>query len=108
MNEYNVLWAAPAREDLYEIFDYIAIENSNTALKILDRIEEKVNQLNMFPRRGRIVPELEKHNCFIYREIIETPWRIVYKIEDNNVFIISVMDGRRNINDLIIKRVLRH
>ncbi len=107
MKEYKVLWTAPARKDLFEIIEYIASEDINIALNILDKIEEKVKQLFYFPKRGRVVPELEIYNYYMYREIIETPWRIIYKIERDYIYILCVFDGRRNLEDMIIKRIIR-
>jgi len=59
----------------------------------------------MFPARHRIVPELEKYGYFIYREIIVGYWRIIYKIENNYVYIMLVIDGRRNLEDLLLKKI---
>ena len=57
----------------------------------------------MFPDRYRVVPELEKYGYLIYREIIVEYWRIIYKIENNYVYIMLVIDGRRNLEDLLLK-----
>ena len=45
------------------------------------------------PLQGRIVPELEEHGLKIYREIIENPWRIIYKTEGQTVYILAVTNG---------------
>ena len=68
--KYYVKWAAPAREDINEIIDYISKRNINYAVKILDKIEDHVKQLDLFPERYRIVPELERYGYLLYREII--------------------------------------
>jgi plasmid stabilization system protein ParE len=59
MGKYSIKWAAPAREDLTEIVEYIAQANNNYAVKVLDNIELAVKKLDMFPKKGRVVPELE-------------------------------------------------
>jgi hypothetical protein len=59
----------------------------------------------MFPERYRIVPELEKYGYLVYREIIVEYWRIIYKIENNYVYIMLVIDGRRNLEDLLLKKI---
>ena len=104
--KYNIKWTAPARDDLNEIIDYISLTNLNYAVKILDAIEENVRKLDMFPERYRIVPELEKYGYLIYREIIIEYWRIIYKIENNFIFIMLVIDGRRNLEDILLKKIL--
>jgi plasmid stabilization system protein ParE len=104
--KYTVKWTAPAREDINEIIDYISKTNINYAVKLLDSMEKKVKKLDMFPERHRIVPELEKYGYFAYREIIIEYWKIIYKIENNYVYIMLVIDGRRNLEDLLLKKMV--
>ena len=104
--KYFVKWTAPAREDVNEIIDYISKNNMNYAVKILDNIEENVKKLDTFPESYRIVPELEKYGYLMYREIIVEYWRIIYKIENNYVYIMLVIDGRRNLEDLLLKTLI--
>jgi plasmid stabilization system protein ParE len=104
--KYFVKWTAPAREDINEIIDYISLTNPAYAVKILDRVEDHVKQLDMLPERYRIVPELEKYGYLLYREIIVDYWKIIYKIENNFVYIMLVIDGRRNLEDLILKKIV--
>ncbi|GHT65301.1 hypothetical protein FACS1894110_06820 [Spirochaetia bacterium] len=103
---YEIKWAAPAREDLYEIIDYIALTNESYAIKILDKIEGAVKKLDVLPTRGRVVPELGKYGYLLYREIIVDYWKIMYKIENKTVWIMVVIDGRRNVEDIILKRMM--
>jgi len=103
--KYFVKWTTPARDDVNEIIDYISETNIKYAVKILDSIEEKVKKLDMNPERHRIVPELEKYGYLIYREIIVEYWRVMYKIENNYVYIMLVIDGRRNLEDLLLKKM---
>jgi addiction module RelE/StbE family toxin len=104
--KYFVKWTAPAREDINEIVDYISETNENYAVKILDKIEESVKKLDMFPERYRIVPDLEKYGYLIYREIVVEYWRVIYKIENEFVYIMLVIDGRRNLEDLLLKKMV--
>jgi addiction module RelE/StbE family toxin len=104
--KYLIKWTAPAREDINEIINYISETNIHYAVKVLDNIEKNVRKLDMFPQRHRIVPELEKYGYVLYREIIVEYWRIIYKIENNLVYIMLVIDGRRNIEDLLLKMMV--
>jgi len=104
--KYYIKWAAPAREDVNEIIEYISKTNINYATKILDSIEKKVKKLDMFPERNRIVPEFEKNGYLVYREIIVEYWRIIYKIENDYVYIMLVIDGRRNLEELLLKKII--
>jgi len=104
--KYFIKWTAPAREDVNEIIDYISKTNINYAVKILDNIEENVKNLDMYPERYRVVPELEKYGYLLYREIIVEYWRIIYKVENDFVYIMLVIDGRRNLEDLLLKKMI--
>ena len=59
------------------------------------------------PEKGRIVPELEFFHIRTYREIIESPWRIIYRIEEQKAHILAVIDGRRNVEDILLQRFLK-
>jgi addiction module RelE/StbE family toxin len=104
--KYFIKWAAPARDDLDEIIEYIAQTNMTYAVKVLDKIELAVKNLDTSPKRGRIVPELERYGYVLYREIIVDYWRIMYKIENDIVYIMVVIDGRRNVEDIILKKII--
>ena len=58
-----------------------------------------------FPERGRIVPELRDQGILQYRELIIPPWRILYRISEKRVYVLSVFDSRRNIEDILLKRL---
>lgn len=92
--------------DLSEIIEYIAFEDKTLAMKILEKIEEQVIRLELLPKSGRFVPELKTFNFLTYREIIFSPWHIIYKVEKEQVLIISVLDSRRNLEDLLLKKLL--
>ncbi|NLD92949.1 MAG: type II toxin-antitoxin system RelE/ParE family toxin [Fibrobacter sp.] len=104
---YSLIITKSAKRDLHDIVSFIALSNKTTAKSILDKLRLKINNLSLFPEQGRITPELEKINIFIYRELIEAPWRIIYKIESNTLLIVAILDGRRNIDDLLLKRLLQ-
>ena len=62
--------------------------------------------LYLLPNRGRLVPELKDQGILQYRELIHPPWRIIYRISENKVYVLSVLDARRNIEDILLKRLL--
>ena len=105
---YTIKWTETARNDLESIIDYIAIDSPQNALSVLDRLETKVKILEKFPKQGRIIPELEPYNYFMYREIIETPWRIIYKNDSDIIYIMAIIDGRRNVEDILVKRMINN
>ena len=104
---FEILWAAAAETDLLGIVEYIAHDNPRAALKVLGKIKTGTARLDHSPRRGRIVPELLKHGISRYREIVIKPWRVFYRIEEKEVYVVSVIDGRRNVEDVLLERLLR-
>ena len=107
IKEYTVNLTKEAETDLEEIVSYIAKDSIQNALKIFDRLHNKVNSLNKMPERGRYVPELLDKNIRDYKELIESPWRIIYKIDENKVDVLSIIDGRRNLQEILLEKLLR-
>ena len=103
---YQVAWANAAQHDLKQIVEYIAIDSLDNALRILQKIRHKASNLSSAPERGRIVPELKEQGIHTYRESIVAPWRIIYRISDTTVFVLSVIDSRRNVEDILLDRFL--
>jgi plasmid stabilization system protein ParE len=65
IEKYFIKWTVPARDDLDEIIEYIAQKNITYAVKVLDKIELAIRNLDMSPKRGRIVPELERYGYYM-------------------------------------------
>ncbi len=105
--KYHVGWALAAQSDLEQIIDRISVDGPINALEILKKIRNKAWRLRTLPHRGRIVPELRDQGIHIYREIIVPPWRIIYRTSDSNVFILSVIDSRRNVEDILLDRFFK-
>ncbi|MCX5804435.1 MAG: type II toxin-antitoxin system RelE/ParE family toxin [Proteobacteria bacterium] len=104
--KYKVIWSNTAENDLTEIIEYIAKDNFSNAVKILMKIKEKASSLYYSPERGRIVPEFQEHGILQYRELVMTPWRIIYRISKMNVYALSVLDSRQNIEEILFKRLI--
>ena len=67
---HQVIWTSVAENDLKAIIEYIAVNNPQNALKILQKIKDKASNLYTLPERGRIVPELQEQGISQYRELI--------------------------------------
>ncbi len=105
--KYQVSWAAAAQNDLKQLIDYIAIDSPGNAAQILKKIKQKVSDLYPMPDRGRIVPELKEQGIHTYREMIIAPWRVMYRISNSTVFVLSVIDSRRNVEDILLDRLVK-
>ena len=104
---YDVIWAAFAEQDLTAIIKYIYSDNPLAAKDSLDKIKAKVSNLDSLPQGGRIVPELMQQGILQYRELVIPPWRIIYRISDSNVYVLSVIDSRQNVEDILLNRLVR-
>jgi addiction module RelE/StbE family toxin len=102
--KYQVVWADVAKNDLKQIIDYIAIDSPGNASQILKKLRQKASDLHAMPDRGRMVPELKDQGIHTYREQIIAPWRIIYRISDTTVFVLAVIDSRRNVEDILLGR----
>ena len=102
---YKINWANVSENDLIDIIEYISIESPADALKILQKIKKMASSLHSLPERGHVVPELQDQGILAYREIVIPPWRIIYRISDNDVYVLTVLDARRNVEDILLKRL---
>jgi toxin ParE1/3/4 len=106
--KYIVYLISDAEEDVLEIYHYISISDSiENAKQILHKIKETCLSLSEFPNRGHHPPELERIGVVEYREIHFKPYRIIYEIVESNVYVHCILDGRRELQELLEKRIIR-
>lgn len=106
--KFKVLIDPQAKQDLIEIFIYVTMNDSpESANKLLDAIEKTCSKLEKLPERGHIPIELRPTGIKRYLEIHYKPYRIIYEIENDLVYIHSILDGRRNIQEILSERLLR-
>jgi toxin ParE1/3/4 len=104
---YAVEWTEVALADLDDVVSFIERENPLTAENVLKRLESAARTLEHHPQRGRVVPELAQFEIHLYRELVVRPWRILYRIGEGRVFVLAVLDGRRDLETLLLARLLR-
>ena len=93
--------------DLDDLYDYIAKhDTSQKADYVLDRIEEAFSGLSEFPERGVWLQELAELGIREYRENFFKPYRIIYRIIEQNVYVLLIADGRRDMQTLLQRRLL--
>ncbi len=88
----KLTWSPLAIERVSEIAEYIAQDNPLAAEKWLDKIFLLVERLADFPDSGRVVPEV---NNKMFREIISGNYRIIYKHEESEIFILTVRHSKQ-------------
>ena len=95
----KISWSPLAVEGLENIYEYIAIDNYSEAQKMVDTIFKKVETLSKNPARGRKVPEANREEI---REVFESEYRIIYRIESKKVFILTI----RNFKQLLPRKYI--
>jgi toxin ParE1/3/4 len=104
---FAVLLTHDAARDLDEIYDYIAFHDSpQKADYVLEQIEKVFSSLSEFPERGAYPKELLALGIREYREIFFKPYRIIYRIMGKNVYVLLIVDGRRDMQCSLQRRLL--
>jgi plasmid stabilization system protein ParE len=88
----NIVWSPLALDRVSEIAGYIAQDKPSAAEKWVKAIFSKVEQLEVSPELGRIVPEIGNSQ---FRELIYYNYRIIYRIEKIRISIVTVRHGRQ-------------
>ena len=91
----KIIWTELAVEKLEEYADYIALDKPIAALNWAESIQNSVNKLKKFSHIGREVPEIKRADI---RELIEGNYRIIYRIEENHIFILTIRHSRQLLN----------
>ena len=104
---YKLKWTTNAKDDLLNIISYIKKDSPSIANDIYKKIRKKAHSSNFIPLKGRVVPELQKEGITLYREVIASPWRIIYKVGNDTVYIMAILDSRQNIEELLLQKLLR-
>lgn len=104
---FAVHMSEDAARDLEDICGYIDRYDSPAAAgHVLDRIEEAFASLSGHPLRGAFPKELLDIGIREYREVFFKPYRIIYRVMDENVYVLLIADGRRDMRTLLERRLL--
>ncbi|MCH8538190.1 MAG: type II toxin-antitoxin system RelE/ParE family toxin [Alkalimonas sp.] len=105
---YQVFLTDDAARDLADLYDYIESHDApEKASYVLDSIEKAFLSLAESPERGHFPQELLAIGLREYREIHFKPYRIIYRLMAENVYVMVIADGRRNMNALLQRRLLQ-
>ena len=106
-NRYEVLLTRGAEQDLESIHDYIAefdcVANAN---HVLGRLMEAVEGLAELPERGSYPKELAALGIKEYRQTAFKPYRVIYRVVAHQVVIYLIVDGRRDMQSVLARRLL--
>jgi addiction module RelE/StbE family toxin len=86
----KVYWTLNAIKHLTNIYEYIALNSPTYAKRMVDRITQRSEQISTQPFCGRKVPEYETEDI---RELIEKPYRIIYRLKQDQIDVLAVIHG---------------
>ncbi len=89
----KVVWTEVAVGHLQAIHEYMAQTSPAYAQRVVDKLTRRSQQISAFPFSGRVVPEYELDDV---RQIIESAYRIIYLIKDEQIEILSVLHTSRD------------
>jgi toxin ParE1/3/4 len=90
----RVHWTDTAEGHLDAIYTYIAKDSPEYAMRMVDRLTRRSQQIAKFPFSGRRVPEYDIDQI---REVIEGPYRIIYHIKPDQIDVLAVIHGAMDV-----------
>ncbi len=93
----RVVWSGRALADVESIAAYIASDSPAYARIVVKKIVKLTRQLESFPNSGRIVPEFQDK---MLRELLAYSYRIIYKVDEEEILITSVIHGKRDLGEV--------
>jgi toxin ParE1/3/4 len=88
----KILWSTEALNDIEEIYNFIEKDSKYYAINFVTKIIKSIDLLEAFPEIGRIVPEYDDEQL---REIIYRNYRIVYRISNKYIEIVTIFNGSK-------------
>ena len=105
---FQVFLTDDASRDVEELYAYIESHDApGKSDYVLDQIEKIFLSLSENPERGTYPKELLAVGIPEYREIFFKPYRIIYRIMAQNVYVMVIGDGRRDMQTLLQRRLLQ-
>lgn len=77
------------------------------ARSLLVKLRGRAESLDATPMRGTVVPELGHFGVRSWRELVVKPYRIIFRVAEAEVFVLAVFDGRRDLEDVLLERLVR-
>ena len=104
---YTVFLTQDAMDDLKTVHDYLFDhESPGRADYVIGKIEKTFKTLARFPERGPYPLELAEVGIKEYREVFFKPYRIIYRVQNNKVYVMMIADGRRDMQTMLLRRLL--
>jgi toxin ParE1/3/4 len=102
-----VLLTADTARDIEDLYQYIAVHDvPGKADHVLTTFEKVFGSLSESPERGVYPKELLTLGIRDYREIFFKPYRVIYRVAGDVVYVLLIADGRRDMQTLLQRRLL--
>jgi len=88
----KVVWTETAVAHLDSIYEFIAKTSPLYAHLMVRRLWDRTGQIEAFPESGRAVREYQQPDV---REVLEPPYRIIYRVHAEHVEILALVHVRR-------------
>jgi toxin ParE1/3/4 len=103
----EIIWSKDAGDELLEIISYIKYNTGKiTAEKNFAKINDEVKKVSKNAAGRRIAPLLKNFGINNIHQININPWTIFYNVENNRMEIISMIDQRRNLEEILYKKII--
>jgi len=99
-SKFRIEYLPIAAKDLTEVLDYIRIDNSTAALRIIDEIDRTISKLAHFPFIGQ-VPKDPRLIHLNYRMLVVGSYLVFYVVFEDVVEIRRIMHGKRKYDFLV-------
>lgn len=104
---FSVQLTDDAERDLEELCDYIERHDTpGRADHVLEQLEKVFDNLSAHPHRGNYPKELLEVGIREYHEVFFKPYRVIYQVMENEVYVLLIADGRRDMQTLLQRRLL--
>jgi plasmid stabilization system protein ParE len=90
-------WTEHAVAQLAAIAEYISLDSLIYAEQLADRLVARLEQARHYPESGRVVPEVGDPEL---RELIDAPYRLIYRVQEDALEVLSIVHARRESPDL--------
>ncbi len=106
-DRYTVYLTDGAATDLAEIHGWLGANRSpEQAADFLEMMLAKVDSLETYPDRGGVPRELDALGIREFRQLVAPPYRVIYRVIVDHVFVLLIADGRRDFQALLERRLL--
>jgi toxin ParE1/3/4 len=102
-----IVWSKDAADELLEIAGFLKYNaGTTTARNVYLQIKTKIERISHTPKAGKIVPELAAIGIEHIYQLAENPWKIYYRPEGKNIYVLSVLDSRRDLEEILYSKFL--